>query len=197
MIINPATKQTEFEEQDSPSFFHVIDVTDDMDTQFVEDVQISFDKLIVTSVSEQHVDAADVVDVLADTYIAYSMGANPVRVHIGCVVKHTKENDHYLDFLKYYHERVRGTMLSKDRLIIYFIYIDQYMCLRINNIAVRKDSNLDDMVNINIQGIGFNFGNFKGIVSTQEEVTTATIDPDPELITRRYDDDIELVEKYA
>lgn len=201
MFLRPETKQIDFDDLDNSCYFYVVDVTDELNENFVENIQGSFDNLVVKSVSEKHMESADIVNVLADTYVTYTAGAKPVQVNISCMLRHTREKDHYLKFLEYYHNKIRGTELSKNRLIVYFIYIDQYMCLRINNLSVRKDSSLDDMVSVNIQAVGFRFGNFKGIIEQEQveeeelEVTDLTLERETIEPThaKLYDDDVELV----
>ncbi|MGV9141963.1 MAG: hypothetical protein ACOC1X_03405 [Promethearchaeota archaeon] len=195
---SPKTKQKDFDDQGSPCYFHITDLGGEIDdsqeaSEAIENLQNGFDRLIVQSINESHTEAKEVLDVLANTFAVFSMGANPVKVKIEAMLYKTKEQDHFLDFLYSYQNQLRGTIQSVDRVVIYFIYIDQYMKLRINGINVSESSKNEDMVTLTLDCIGYSFGRFAPTEIMERAPKTAdspslalNMEPEIEFISSNY-----------
>ncbi len=182
-MIYGKTKSTYFHHQ-NPAYFSFWDP----DNKLPE-----FREMYVQSISESHSEGHDIVDVLADTFVCMTMGANPVKINIEGVVPTTKERDYRLNFLDIYNEYYRGTKLAERRILLYFIYLDSFFKMRLESINVFESSDLEDMTQINVKGIGFGF--MKLMVGDDPEEPEAESD----LIVKLFDDDdeVELVKTHA
>ncbi|MCB5270527.1 MAG: hypothetical protein LHW56_01630 [Candidatus Cloacimonetes bacterium] len=71
-----------------------------------------FWELIISSYAERHADTASIQDVLADTFIVFSGGAEPIQVQFSGYVWVTNKEDHRLALLYMYEKLFRGSKLQ-------------------------------------------------------------------------------------
>lgn len=71
-----------------------------------------FWELIIAAYSERHADSSVVRDVLADTFIAFAGGAEPIQIQLSGYLWVTAQEDHRLGLLYLYENLLRGTKLQ-------------------------------------------------------------------------------------
>lgn len=71
-----------------------------------------FWELIIAAYSERHAESSVVRDVLADTFIAFAGGAEPIQIQLSGYLWVTAQEDHRLGLLYLYENLLRGTKLQ-------------------------------------------------------------------------------------
>jgi hypothetical protein len=113
--------------------------------------------MIVGSYTEQHAEAADVQDVLSDTFVASTFGAMPVMINIGGWLWTTPKDDHRLNFLSVYHKGLRGSVLSRSGLSLRFHLKNTIMQLRLTDLTMSTNSEGQDITPFSLSGIGYKY----------------------------------------
>jgi len=115
-------------------------------------------RYVVTSLREQHAEGYYVSNPVADTYAMYTTGAMPIQISMDGFLYSTKDQDHRMEFLIYYLSCMRGTDLTREKLIIVFLLKNTMMRLRIQSINLNQTSQIQDFAQMGITGVGFSYG---------------------------------------
>ena len=113
-----------------------------------------FYNFLMTDYREDHAESAAIKNVMSDSYAAFAMGAQPVRVSITGMLPMTVSEDYRLDFHTIYNEIFRGVKLQEKNLVLRFYIKKTILTLKITGINMATTSAIDDMVQFGIEGIG-------------------------------------------
>jgi hypothetical protein len=116
-----------------------------------------FWEMIIQSYSEQHAEAVDVQDVLADTFVVNTFGAVPVRVQMSGGLWTTPTDDHRLNFLYLYHKGLRGSVLQRSGLAVRFQIKSTTMLLQLTDITLATSADTQDVSPFSLSGIGYRY----------------------------------------
>ncbi len=139
MNLNPETKLKD----DEPNAFFLIE----------DDTYTGYYELIITDYKENHSEGVNVINPLTDSNFSFTTGANPVSVTFTGYVIIAKEYNQRDMLAKKYEEDLRGTRGKTVR----FVYKDMVYKLKIHSLNMTHNSTMQDMVPINIEGIGYSY----------------------------------------
>jgi len=124
----------------------------------------------ISSFNETHTQASSIVDVKADTYVAFSTGTLPISVSISGWVAKATSADHRLDLLYVYMECLRGTAsTTKIKVPIYLKVRDTIMCIFAHSLNIQNSSEKQDMDLITLEGVASQYDISSGYISTSSE----------------------------
>ncbi len=129
-----------------PYFFEAIDPDGKSAGQFYN--------FLMADYREDHAESAAIKNVMSDSYTAFAMGAQPVRISITGMLPMTNTEDYRLDFHAMYNEIFRGVKLQEKNLVLRFYIKKTILTLKITGINMATTSAIDDMVQFGIEGIG-------------------------------------------
>jgi hypothetical protein len=115
-------------------------------------------QMLISNFTEQHVDASTVINTLSDSFVAFASGAMPIAVEMQGYVYMLNEEDHRLDFIGFYTDFLRGTMLQRWKLILNFFIRGTYFQLQVTDLDVQHASNMEDVAMVSMRGIGCRYG---------------------------------------
>lgn len=114
-----------------------------------------FWKLVLTNFNEQHSEGHFLFNPVSDTFSVYTTGAMPIMVSLQGFLYMTPDQDHRMDFVKLYNDRLRGTQLRKHRVVIVLTMKDTTMRLRLSSVNMSYAATMDEWVQVSMNGAGF------------------------------------------
>lgn len=122
----------------------------------------SYWEFILQSVTEHHAEGVDIVNVMSDTYLLFTMGAMPINLSLGGMLFTTKSQDFRLDFLTMYHLIFRGTKLVENNCALIFNVKDTVYRLKPLGIHLAETSESSDMTQFTMSAVAYSY-NVRGV----------------------------------
>jgi len=127
------------------------------DAQSQDLIVNGFWKYKVASFSEAHSEGHKIINAVTDSFSVFSTGAMPVGISASGYLIMTVDQDHRLDFLHLYHNKLRGKRLSDHRFVINLVSMTTVMKLRIKSISMQHNTKLQDLARLSFEGVGFGY----------------------------------------
>jgi len=124
------------------------------DTPSGVEVPNEFFDFILLSHQEQHAEASDVINVMADTFCAFAGGAHPVQVQLQGVLLVLVGKNTWLDIFDNYVSAYRGTKVKQNRLELRLLVKNTLLTLYIQSLSMAVSANMEDAVSFSLSGIG-------------------------------------------
>lgn len=136
-------------------------------------------QLLVTSVTEEHEENADLHETLANSVVSFALGPKPVYVTIsGYLLTGGPADDHFGKFFHTYLSAFRANRLSLEERLLKFSYKGTSFSLFIESLGVSQASGQDDYTEVYIDGYACHYSAYTVKSSTAKSNTSEEIDPE-------------------
>ena len=114
-------------------------------------------ELLLTTCTEAHADAIAVTEVMSDSFIANTFGANPIQLNLSGYAYMTPEEDHRADLFHMYHRAFRGSAQAANNIYLNFKIKNSLMRLYPLELQMTHSSSLEDMATFSMTAVASHY----------------------------------------